>query len=98
MLSSAEWCGSRVGLLGGVQGLEIEMSENNHVVLETKELDEAKAMRTALHSEFSDRRLWVCVLKNQNEHTVTVGDHWGARLTDEEAKPVLAFAAKLKEN
>ena len=57
---------------------------DNHVVLETEDLNRAKAMRAALYNKFSGKRLWVCVLKGK-VNLVTVGNIWGSRLSDDEA-------------
>lgn len=68
-----------------------------HVVLETKDLSKARTVAQAVSSEFQGRRLWLCILKTDGTHKLTVADHWGGRLSEDDAKSVLEFTAKFQK-
>jgi hypothetical protein len=68
-----------------------------HVVLETKDLDQARATRAAIHAKFEGRRLWLCIVNQGENHKLTVADHWGGRLGDDDAKLVEEFTVQFQK-
>lgn len=68
-----------------------------HVVLDTKDIKQAQAMRAAITSKFEGRRLWLCIVSQGEDHKLTVADHWGGRLSDDDAKQVQDFVTHFRK-
>jgi hypothetical protein len=71
---------------------------NEHIVLETEDLDRARECRQAIMNEFGGCRYWICIIKTTKKHVVTLANNWGAKLSDDEAQPVIEFSNKFKES